>query len=381
MRLSSGDICLYGKTDDDKYPRPMEWIDKSTFFIGKDVNQKISVGEEVFYTQYKCIADSNGGMVLVVSPNLEIRLTENKFNFKIQTSLKEVSRDARFLLGLKSANSFIIEGHSFQYTNLNIPLEFEKQLRYIVDLFNTLKMIDFDVNIKLSDCTDEQQTQLVKLVNLRLGAYNSQLQDGLSKYIWKFGDKCVPLLILKKDNEIELANSVYTNKFAIFLPCSESKNKEGYRFPIFVYHDVDVLANLYYYDYNAFRSQIDNAEINEVTSGALLECVLIMINVFDRNSDSHFLVLAEYLLQLLEPFITEELILLNRLQIKKRTGEFNKDDLDLLNKIDSDEIHILFGKYVLLGDKTKAQIYFKRFSDEDQSRYKGFPIYKLYSQL
>jgi len=186
---------------------------------------------------------------------------------------------------------------------------------------------------------------------------------------------------LKKDNEIELANSVYTNKFAIFLPCSESKNKEGYRFPIFVYHDVDVLANLYYYDYNAFRSQIDNAEINEVTSGALLECVLIMINVFDRNSDSHFLVLAEYLLQLLEPFITEELILLNRLQIKKRTGEFNKDDLDLLNKIDSDEIHILFGKYVLLGDKTKAQIYFKRFSDEDQSRYKGFPIYKLYSQL
>ena len=237
------------------------------------------------------------------------------------------------------------------------------------------------MNIKLSDCTDEQQTQLVKLVNLRLGAYNSQLQDGLSKYIWKFGDKCVPLLILKKDNEIELANSVYTNKFAIFLPCSESKNKEGYRFPIFVYHDVDVLANLYYYDYNAFRSQIDNAEINEVTSGALLECVLIMINVFDRNSDSHFLVLAEYLLQLLEPFITEELILLNRLQIKKRTGEFNKDDLDLLNKIDSDEIHILFGKYVLLGDKTKAQIYFKRFSDEDQSRYKGFPIYKLYSQL
>ena len=60
---------------------------------------------------------------------------------------------------------------------------------------------DFDVNIKLSDCTDEQQTQLVKLVNLRLGAYNSQLQDGLSKYIWKFGDKCVPLLILKKENE------------------------------------------------------------------------------------------------------------------------------------------------------------------------------------
>lgn len=381
LRLSSGDICLYGKTDDDKYPRPMEWIDKSTFFMEEDVNQKISVGEKVFYTQYKCIADSNGSMVLVVSPNLKIQLTENKFNFKIRTSLKEVSRDAQFLLELKNANSFAIEGHSFQYAKLNMPLEFEKQLRYIVDLFDKLKMIDFDVNIKLSDYTDKQQAQFVNLVNLRLGAYNSQLQDGLSKYIWKFGDKCVPLLILKKDNEIELANSVYTNKYAVFLPCSENKNKKGYRFPIFVYHDVDVLANLYYYDYDAFRFQIDNAEINEVTSGPLLECVLIMINVFDRNSDSHFLVLAEYLLHLLEPFITEELILLNRLQIKKRIGEFNKDELDLLNKIDSDELHIIFGKYVLLGNKTKAQQYFEQFSEEDQSKYKSFPIYKLYGQL
>ena len=68
-------------------------------------------------------------------------------------------------------------------------------------------------------------------------------------------------------------------------------------------------------------------------------------------------------------------------QIKKRTGEFNKDDFDQLNKIDSDEKHILFGKYVLLGNDTKAKKYFEQFSEEDQSRYKGFPIYKLYDQL
>ena len=81
---------------------------------------------------------------------------------------------------------------------------------------------------------------------------------------------------------------MYTNKFESFLPCCEYKTKNGITFPIFIHHDVDVLANLYYYDYDAFRSQIDNAEINEATSEALLEYVLIMINVFDRNSDSNF---------------------------------------------------------------------------------------------
>ena len=65
LRLSSGDICLYGKTDDDKYPRPMEWIDKSTFFIGKDVHQKYLWEKKCFIPSINSIADSNGGMVLV----------------------------------------------------------------------------------------------------------------------------------------------------------------------------------------------------------------------------------------------------------------------------------------------------------------------------
>lgn len=381
-RLSSGDICLYGRMEGDQYTRPIEWDDESIFSIEKEVNKIISVEGEMFYHKYKCITDSNGGVILVVSPNLEMQLTESQCqcNFKIQSSLKEVSNDARFLLKLKSANSFDIEGQSFSYVNQKMPCELEKKLRFIIDLFDTLTMIDFDVNIKLKDYTEAQLKQFVELVNLRLGVYNSQLQDGLNKYIWKFCDKDVPLIILKKANKVILADSVYTNKFAFFLP-DEKKEKPEYRLPMFLYNDVEVLANLYECNYDSFRSQIDSAEINEFTSDALLEGLLVLINVFDCNSDLNFLVLAEYLLQLLEPFVNKELILLNRLQIKKRTGEFNDDDFALLNKIKNDEIHILFGKYVLLGNKAKAKIYFEQFSDEDQSRYKGYPIYKLYDEL
>ena len=379
-RLSSGDICLYGSMEGDQYTRPIEWNDESIFSIEKEVNKIISVEGEMFYHKYKCIADSNDGRFLEVSPNLEIRLTESQCKFKMQTSLKEVSNDARFLLKCKSANSFDVGGQSFPYVDYKMSYEFEKKLRFIVDLFDTLTMIDFDVDIKLTDCTEAQMIQLVNLVNLRLGVYNSQLQYGLSKYIWKFGDKCVPLLILKKDNKIVLVNSVYTNEFAFFLSGDKRGKQEEYRFPMFLYNDVDVLANLYEYNYDSFRSQIDNTEINEFTSGAFLEGVLVLINVFDLNSDLNFLALAEYLLQLLEPFVTKELILLNRLQIKKRTGEFNDGDFTLLNKIKSDEIHILFGKYVLLGNKATAKIYFEQFSDEDQSIYKGYPIYKLYDE-
>lgn len=53
----------------------------------------------------------------------------------------------------------------------------------------------------------------------------------------------------------------------------------------------------------------------------------------------------------------------------------------MVHQFNGNDKDILFGKYVLLGNKIKAQKYFEQFSEEDQSRYKGFPIYKLYGQL
>lgn len=381
LRLSSGDICLYGKTEGDKYLRPMESLDHSKFFIGQEVYQDVSIGEEVFYSCYRCIADSDGGMVLILSPNLELRLTEGKFNFKVSSSLKELSKDAQFLLRLKDFGSYSIAGHEFKCMDSKISPDFQNRLRYILDLYETLEMIGFDLNVKLSNYTEEQQEQFLKLVNLRLGAYNSQLKDEFSKYVWTFGNKCVPLLIIKNGSKIELTSSVYTNKFVIFLPCAESNDARGYRMPLFVYQDIEILSNLYYYDYDAFHEQIDNSDANEVTSGALLECVLIMINVFDKNHDLHFLDLAEYLLQKLEPFTNEELILLNRLQIRKRRGTFSDTEINQLNSVKCDDIHILFGKSVLLGCKEQAAIYFQQFSEDDKVMYQGFPIYKLFEEL
>lgn len=383
-RLSTGDVCLYGKTEGDKYSRPLEWIDSQKFFVGTTVNHKISINGEVFYKHYKSIISSDGKIVLDLSPNLELCLTEKefKFNFKVKSSLHELGQDALFLLRLKNASSFFIELHEYKYTDSDMSPEFEKRLHFIVDLCETMEMIEFDTNrFELSKCSDIQQAQLVQLVNLRLGTYNRQLEDGHSKYTWIFGDKLVPLLIDKEENKIKLVNQIYTNKIAIFLPCVDSIDEKGYRMPLFAYQDVETLANLYYYDYDIFRYQIDESDINERTAGALTDCVLLLISVFDANSDLHFLDLAEYLLGKLEPFAEKELTLLNRMQIRKRKKTFDSSDTILLNSIVCNEVHVMFGKSVLLEDKTNAEMYFEQFTEDEKIMYKGFPIYKLFLEL
>ena len=151
--------------------------------------------------------------------------------------------------------------------------------------------------------------------------------------------------------------------------------------PLFIYNDVDVLSNLYVCDYDAFYQQIDDSDINELTADAFIECSLILINVYDRNSDTHFLDLADYLLHNLEPYVQKDLLLLNMMQIKKRRTGLNSEDIEQIKSIDSDEIHIMFGKNVLLGNKQHAKLYFDSFSKEAKERYIQYPIYELYRHM
>ena len=223
--------------------------------------------------------------------------------------------------------------------------------------------------------------QFVKLVNLRLGAYNSQLKEDISRYNWKFGEKYYPLLIYKKDGRTELTSSLYTKRFVVFIPSEDSENERGYKMPLFIYNDVDVLSNLYVCNFDAFYQQIDDSDINELTADAFIECSLILINVFDINSDTRFLDLADYLLHKLKPYVQRELLLLNFMQIKKRRSGLSAEDLNIISSIDTDELHISFGKHVLLGNKQQAKTCFDRFTIEDRERYARFPIYELYKRI
>ena len=69
------------------------------------------------------------------------------------------------------------------------------------------------------------------------------------------------------------------------------------------------------------------------------------------------------------------------MQIKKRKIGLSAEDIKIISSIDSDELHISFGKNVLLGNKQQAKALFDSFSEKDRERYKQFPIYELYKRI
>ena len=260
-RLSSGDVCIYGKMEGDKYFRPIEWSDSSKFFVQKEVNQSISINGVVYYEKYHCVADSAGGMILLPSPNLSLNLAEGTINFKCNSPLDVIYRDSKFLKALLASSSYSIMGQKIDIRFNTIPDAFEEQLSYFIDLHDTVKKIGLEINIPVSELSAEQKKQLFNLVNIRLGRQNHLLQEGYTKYNWKFGDKDYPLLIIKNNAIIEIVSSIYTNQHGIYIPNELDKDKKGYRMPLFLYHDIELLTNLYYYDFDAFKEQIDTSDI------------------------------------------------------------------------------------------------------------------------
>ena len=380
MRLSSGDVCFYGKTSDDKYERPLEWQDGSIFYVDREVSQDIAVGGTIYYQKYKCLAGSNGGMVITLSPNLKLNISEKKIEFKPVSSLDKLNNDAKFLLDLNTSKEFSVAGHEISTTNA-FETDFEKRLSYFVELHNALKMISFETSTPWEQFTKEQFVQFHKLVDIFHNESTFKLTDGFYKHLWSFDGKNIPIIINKQKDKIELTHAVYTDKIALFYP-DEEDDSITYRVPVFVGVEAEVLSNLYYYDYDLLRKQIDDSDINSKSAPALNDCVLHLIKVFDLNGDYRFLDLADYLMNRLENLQKDKsLFLLNKLQIKKRQGTLNENDIALLNGIEDSDVQVGFGKYVLLEDKEKASTIFDQFTDAQKEFYTEAPIYKLYIEL
>lgn len=379
LRLSSGDVCFYGKTGDDKYGRPMEWDDNSIFYVDEEVNQIVSVGEKIYYHKYKCMTASDGEIVLTLSPNLKILISEHKIQFKAVSTLDELYNDARFLRDMNENESYSIAGREIHTKNF-LKNEFETRVLFFIDFYEALKMINIKTKTPWNKLTKEQIIQFQKLVEVFRGYSTNHSEDEYFRYLWSFDGKDVPIIIKKNDDKIELINAAYTEKIAIFLPDDDSDGM-GFRMPLFASLEAKTLSNLYYYDYDCFKKQIDTCDINAKTQSALNECALDLVNVFDLNGDTHFLDLAEYLMQKLEYPEYDELLLLNKMQIKKRRSSLDDDDIERLNQIDESGTQAAFGKYVLLEDKEKARMFFEQLTSAYKEYYKGMPIYKLYSEL
>lgn len=378
-RFAAGDICFYGKTEGNPYERPIEWAKDAKFIMRKDVKQSISIEDTLYYEKYEVEGSSDGELALLPSQNIRIDLSNGKFNFTCKTGIKELKRDAEFLLRAMKATAFKINNTNFSYINPTMSKELEDELRFYLDLDEVLSMIELDFDKSLKDTDGKVLRQLADLVRMKKGLRNNLLTEKFHIYNWMLGDKYVPVVVIRHDNDEEndLCNAIYTRT----LRAATSDGKGNYfKIPLFEHVDMHVIKKLYRYDYEWLREQIDGADVNEYTAEYLNQAALKLISIFDENKDNKALELAQYQLDKIEEFEKgKPYYIINVLQLKKRRERLAEQDIQELRKIAmASDPQICFGANVLLGDKDRAKQEFEKVDGETQGFIKTFPIYYLY---
>lgn len=377
-RFAAGDICFYGKTEGNPYERPIEWAKDAKFIMHKDIEQTIFVGNTLYYDKYELEGTSDDELTVIPSPNLRIDLSNGIFNFKSTTGIKELKRDAEFLLEAMKAAAFKINNTDYSYKNSVMPKELEDELKFYQDLDEVLSMIELDFDKPLKDLDGKILRQLSDLLRMKKGLKNSLLTEKFHIYNWMLEDKYVPVVVIRHDNDDEndLCNAIYAKTLRTAVSNEEGKY---FKIPLFEYVDMHVIKNLYRYDYEWLKDQIDGADVNEYTAAYLNQAALKLISVFDENKDDKALELAQYQLdKIMELEKDKPYYLINVLQLKRRRDNLTGEDIQKLKEITVSDPQISFGVSVLLGDKNKAKQEFEKIDKETQEFIKKCPIYYLY---
>ena len=378
-RFATGDICFYGKTEGNPYERPIEWAKDAKFIMRKDVAQSISIEDTIYYEKYEIEGTSDGELTLIPSPNLRIDLSNGKFNFKCKTGIKELKRDAEFLLEAMNATAFKINNTNFPYANPTMPKELANELKFYLDLDEVLSMIELDYDKPLKDAGEKELRQLADLVRMKRGLKNNLLTDKHHTYNWMLGDRYVPVIVIRHDSdeENELCNAIYTRNIR-----TTTSNRDGkyFKIPLFEHVDIHVIKNLYRYDYGWLKEQIDGADVNEYTAEYLNQAALKLISIFDENKDCRALELAQYQFGKIEELEKDKpYFIINVLQLKKRREGLAEQDIQKLREVAAaSDLQTSFGANVLLGDNGKAKQAFEKLDKKTQEFIKEYPIYYLY---
>lgn len=382
-RLGSGDVSFYAKISGTPFSVPLEWIEQPVCCIVKEVKNEIWVGGRKYFDSYKVKISSEEELVVILSENIKVDTKNSKFYFKPKTCIAELCHDAEFLLAVIENKEISIGRNLFNCGNLSIEENLFRNLGFFVELDQILKDIDVEYTKRIDETSRETMQKFENLVSLRLGKKNHLFTENAHSYNVYIDGKYIPLIIFKNENggKNEIFNAIYSNKYRLYV---EGKNGENYQVPSFSNIEGNVMKNLYKYDIKHFQDQIENAEINKDTEEAMNLSALNLIHVYDKceEKDLCLLEMAQKIyIKLSEMFGEKNIYIINKLQIKERKNQLTGEDIESLAALQCNDDSERCGKYILLGEKSKAEKCLSRIPQEERERFEKYPIYTLYMQM
>ena len=415
QRITSGDVAVYGKFEQNGIAFPVGWGDKFNVALKQRVQGKISIGKTVYYDsfllEFYATAPSEKDYSkdvrkrVYVSPNLYLEFFSRRsnFTFELNTDIMQISNDAEFLMAFIENNNIFIDGKQLLYDDIDISDDFQKRISGLAEVGKALHDIGCNITIPFKDLTENDKKQLDFLVNIKKGNMMFNTTEPLFFYDWQFRDKIFPFLVEKR-KRVQLKEYMFSRTLKISFGSPEEDNgmkvnslpDDAYLVPNYSLLTAEQLASLYYIDYESMFDQIDRSVINDKTRAVLDGLSLKLIAAYDLCGDDRLLEVSRSLLERLIAVYTDAVNLkINMLQIEKRqNGQLSEESREMLSSMrhqvkensgSREEAKICrvlgFCSAVLVDEAEIAKETYAELDQDEKGMVDGMPIMKLYDLL
>lgn len=386
-RISTGEVCLYGKTSGIDIWRPIKYKQQLGTFLKpyEEIDRTIECGNKTYYSKYIIEIVNETKRNICLSENLKFKIDTSKIdenevkiglNFNTRGTLKSISNDLNFINDLLKSKQI--------YSNKKVFCELKGcDLDFEVDDFKGFQIAEeaftyFNIqyNKKVSVFKQEDWNFVNIVADIYLG-HIPNFEGEAQIFRLEIHNKFIPFYFLKNSKEKIVGYNFLMPKG---LQITNIYNDKEYRIPSFLHYKQKDWDCLYEFKEDLLLEEIKKSDFNIVTQYDFSLLFLELLLSYDFNKNETYYNMADLITdKLLEVDPSNEYWKINKFQMLKRKGKLTDEDLNEIYSMEenTEDDMVICAVNILLDNKYKAKRKISELSQEKRKIFMDFPIYNL----
>ncbi len=384
--LSTHDFYLYAKPKGVDIEIPIKKISNATIII--PVIGKVMVKEKEYYASYKVLHEK-GIPIICVGKGIRMSWDDQNdrlvLQFKIKGTLSDVIHNTSCIVAMLENHEITLGGVKLPLDGVpeNILIKYKKSLQYQKDVKKTLDLLGVTEELCCEDLSEKDEIILRNSVYAML--YNKGIDfpnatDNTIHGAFRIANLAILIWATRQSDGYYKLESFFEKRNTVAFANDDIIQSNPIPVSQFLLLDKENFIHTSNMDYEAIEKDIRKMPHHPLLTDNTTRLLLNVLRGYDeqKEKDLRLLDLAETICDWLdsnEETGSSSIVLLNRLQIKKRKRSLSAQETSELVKLtDEKPSTIRCGAYLLLDDINKAQLCFDELPKGAQKEFLAFPI-------
>ncbi len=369
----------------------------SSLIIDQEISKSVFVGGVEYYPSYSIFCDSKNTMTYRIGNSLSLTIRRNQkieFTYTFPTMLNQYVKDQAFMLACFENQGFEIDGKHYIMKPPEKKIEEfglkqqKAQFAFYEKAYRVFGMLHCRDDLDLSSLDKNDRRNIRLLISCLLeGEVLTNSENKIPRYLsFDIGPLFFAFVTEKEEKGFRIKDYFYSEE-SIHVTGMDGNQFEAPHFYTLRNEDFLRISNIQFDVFlPAFTKYEMSSDLLAITNLFLLELIKAYDKAEGWRKDVIYdtaVAFSNWLLKAPDELFSQNIGIINNLQLIKRKRKFNEEEKGTLYEIirdENDNDGILAAVYILLEVENKARDHFDKLSEDEKAEFMTFPIYSLFKE-